>query len=333
MTRSASILPVLAVVSARSDAQSPLLQRPESSCHVPGQCPSQQAGRFSAAASTFTNMTGWSKDSSACCDICASEDTKVHCFDKSKCGQKKGDVNDWDFLVFDQIWMPQYCRALEQGHDPTMTHSAGTRCSSDAQRLTGLSIHGLWPNYYGGFPACCQKGLKLPQSLPDDLLEVAKKEWSDPTFAAGDKCSVCSMWAHETMKHGSCFSNDIPGYFRSALGVFESLKQKTMFMNAFLEKSQGKIIDRDVLAVIHAPFKVEFMCDLEDPRNSTEVGVFLEMHTCWNRKDTFTPEHADAKDLHQIDCPPSGMAGGCPERIYIPAAKEALAMGEDVIVL
>jgi len=271
------------------------------SCGAPGMCPA--TGRATDR-SGFTNNTGWQPDGHSCCDICDVPGTKtVNCFNPATCGRKTGD-NDWDFLILDQIWLEQLCAAFDQGHDPTLTHMPGVTCRSDARRTTGLSIHGLWPNYVGGYPQCCSQ-TTLPVDLPSALLEQARAEWVDPTTADGDKCGFCSMWAHEAMKHGTCFSKDTENYFHSTLNLLSRMKDKTLKVNGLLQSASVYPVKASDLAAIYAPFQVQLVCDARDRyvSKSSDSGVFLELRTCWNRTAGFSYDTPDVNELYQISCP------------------------------
>ena len=101
----------------------------------------------------FTNDTGWgSMHSSSCCEICLPNTPTKVCFSNAtdgSCIHKKGISGDFDYALFDQIWLPQYCNALSSGHDPTLSHLAGTTCDVNRVISNELIIHGLWPNYIG----------------------------------------------------------------------------------------------------------------------------------------------------------------------------------------
>ncbi|CAE8603216.1 unnamed protein product, partial [Polarella glacialis] len=235
--------------------------------------------------------------------------------DLSTCGNKTG-MNDWDFLILDELWLPQLCRALEQGHDPTLTHAGGRRCHSSAARLDGLSIHGLWPNYVGGYPSCCRRDA-LPAQLPEALRSAAEKRWVDPTWPSGDSCSICSMWGHEHMKHGSCVSRGIEDYMNLTLELSARLRPQREELERLLEDAgpgQARTAD---LAAIYKPWAVQVICDpLDTDNQSADVGHFLEIRTCWNRSAEVSPaEVLEASQLVQIDCGKAfrGMTAPCPE--------------------
>mmetsp|Transcript_102056 Transcript_102056/g.288195 ORF Transcript_102056/g.288195 Transcript_102056/m.288195 type:complete len:339 (-) Transcript_102056:125-1141(-) len=289
---------------------------PPPSCHAQGACPSDGLG---TDRNGFTNNTGWAPDGKACCDICAAPGTKkVNCFDPTTCGHKTG-RDDWDFVILDQIWLPQLCRALVEGHDPTVTHQPGTRCTTGARRTSGLSIHGLWPNYVGGYPQCCEH-IALPEKLPAAIVAEAAEEWVDPTVKANDDCGFCSMWAHETMKHGTCLAKDMVGYFDTTLGLLRRLRKQTDEVSAVLRLASLGRVQTDDLKGVFAPRTVQFLCDPRDRRSTNDTGVFLELRTCWNRTAAFSPARPSAEDFAPIDCPGKAVGSACPE--FIIAATE-----------
>mmetsp|Transcript_27689 Transcript_27689/g.56015 ORF Transcript_27689/g.56015 Transcript_27689/m.56015 type:complete len:324 (-) Transcript_27689:96-1067(-) len=284
-------------------------ERSEAACHEPGECPA--AGR-GVARSGFTNNTGWRKDGGGCCDICEGA-KRVNCFDKASCGAKTG-KDDWDFLILDQIWLPQLCKALSEGHDPTLTHTQTARCVDGAFRRNGLSIHGLWPNYVGGYPQCCRH-VDLPQDLHDAVVEQAEREWVDPTTAAGDGCGVCKMWAHEMMKHGTCLTTSMDSYMRMSLDLLGRLKEQTAAANGLLSAASRDPVPTKQIQDLFAPYATQMLCDPHDPGGTSSVGVFLEMRTCWNRTASAAAKITGASDLMQVDCLGKPVGMPCPGSI------------------
>eukprot|EP00927_Polykrikos_kofoidii_P001871 TRINITY_DN10727_c0_g1_i1.p1 TRINITY_DN10727_c0_g1~~TRINITY_DN10727_c0_g1_i1.p1 ORF type:complete len:329 (-),score=34.08 TRINITY_DN10727_c0_g1_i1:125-1111(-) len=282
-----------------------------STCSAMSGCPT--IPEKTTSPSGMTNYTGFTTDGKACCDTCSAADArKINCFSNvASCAAKRGN-NDWDFLVLDQIWLPQLCNALEQGHDPTVSHLYGSRCRSGAVRRTGISIHGLWPNYIGGFPSCCAH-VELPQHLPPDVFALASLAWVDPTYDANDSCSACGMWAHEMMKHGSCFATDMTGYFRATLGLAHRLKDRLDAASKLLTAATERPIATVQFAEIFAPYTVQVICDKRDKRRTNRTGIFLEFRTCWNRTRNFAPERANSDDLLQIQCLGLTAPSTCPE--------------------
>jgi ribonuclease I len=185
------------------------------------------------AVTGITNMTGWQNDGKdSCCNICP-----VNVVPPSP-------NIKYDYLLLDQIWLPQFCYALQLGHDPTLSHLAHQRCvPSVLHSIPRLTIHGLWPNQYVGYSVCCAWGKQTVPVL--DVTNVPKwtiypalmKDWFDPTVnttipfpvptsapttAAAIhlqhgplappnpsvdciECNLCYLLNHEWQKHGSCY--------------------------------------------------------------------------------------------------------------------------------
>jgi len=289
---------------------------PVEGCVVSGVCPASPRG---VAKSGFTSNTGWS-DGSSCCDIC--EGVKpVNCFNPPTCGSKIGD-DDWDYAVLDQIWLPQLCGAFDQGHDPTLTHAPGARCRADARTRGGLSIHGLWPNYVGGYPTCCRPQTVSPHMLPAPLQILAEQAWVDPTWRDGDGCAFCSMWAHEHMKHGTCMADDMAGYFNVTLSLVARVQERSQKVESLLEAAVDQPISTAAIEEVYLPFSVQVVCDPRDPLATETVGVFLELRTCWNRAPGFSRQRPDVGLLSQTPCaislPPS-----CPGLIRVRQSAQA----------
>ena len=114
-------------------------------CFVENSC---NTSSFYDKATGFTNDTGWlTSSSSSCCDICSVPDTPTKiCFDLSpgsNCMSKAGVSGDYDFIMLDQIWLPQFCHALNAGYDPTLSHLEGSVCNPDSSLGNKLIVHGF----------------------------------------------------------------------------------------------------------------------------------------------------------------------------------------------
>eukprot|EP01031_Cornospumella_fuschlensis_P029666 gene29666-35809_t len=147
-------------------------------------------------ATGFTNLTGWDPNdtvfpTSSCCDICTTPVQPL---------QSAVKAVDYSYLLLDQIWLPQFCNALTQGHDPTLSHLQGSTCMSSVTNSTPrLTIHGLWPNIAHGNNTCCFSDSAQPyEPLDPALVEQwpiwpeLQDEWFDPTVSctyAGTQCS------------------------------------------------------------------------------------------------------------------------------------------------
>ncbi len=287
------------------------------------QYPSCTATEFYDPNTGFTNDTGWSNtDKNSCCQICLPGTPATVCFDEADadCASKDGN-GDYDFILFDQIWRPQFCQSLQNEHDPTLTHTAGSLCEKNNESNSLLTIHGLWPNYFGGYPQCCNatgtsEALRPEEVVEWDIYPDLSRRWADPTDASS--CSICLMLNHEWLKHGGCYSPGDPyQYFADALNLDTTLATYTSQIN---DLNNTIVLTSDIQKLY--PAYVNVLCDPNDnsePPYSTkwkipaegadtqEMGYFLEVQTCWS-KEGF------------IDCAPASpgsITTPCPKYTYL----------------
>lgn len=284
----------------------------------------------------FTNNTGWSTLSEdSCCNICLPGTTKVTC-SGSTCDSKKGVIGDYDYILLDQIWLPQWCNALQQGHDPTLSHLSGSSCNSPMIATSSkLGIHGLWPNYFGGFPQCCGDGqdenvspLDISSLSTLAIYETMQSEWLDPTNSFVN-CSVCYLWNHEWQKHGGCFSSEPEVYFWFTLNLTSILSTSS----AAVESMSGQIVKTEMLTNLYE-VDVNLICDPNDAQyGDNSVGTLLEIQTCWRYREALIAQlgvptkekilsssSPSIEDYEMFDCPPASVSTftkPCPSLIWI----------------
>jgi ribonuclease T2 len=321
-------------------------------CYVENSCPAGNTVPYDSTTG-FTNDTGWSSSASTadeCCQICLPGTSVVNCFDSTdtNCTSKTG-LGDYDYLLFDQIWLPQLCAALDQGHDPTLTHMQGTSCLASSAWYSKLGIHGLWPNYYGGYPGCCPvvqsyaEAASVSESssyiplTPSEVAEWAISEelqakWIDPTASDVNDCSTCSMWNHEWQKHGACFSTSFTDtsqqdYFNTSLAMFDVLWKYTEQVNAMSEQT----VTTSSIANMY-PKRVNVVCDPKDTNsmNDADTKVFLELQTCWQHasddvdllRELKTPFVVVRESVYaMVNCSAAAQlpfTTPCPTNVYIP---------------
>uniref|UniRef100_A0A0G4FCP8 Uncharacterized protein n=1 Tax=Chromera velia CCMP2878 TaxID=1169474 RepID=A0A0G4FCP8_9ALVE len=259
--------------------------------------------------STFVAFVGTATlaDAFWCPDkTCSGENVKhVTCFEgkfKSKCETKKGDPGDFDSYAIALLHVSSWCDALERDGDATATHPTGTRCKHiEVPRMT---VHGLWTQYDGGFPACCGdienerigSGDTVPHwndphKFSDALHSDMLVNWIDPTDVAWNEWgSMCSIWQHEWLKHGSCAGLGAPtdtrssygarAYFSETMSVFHSLDESIAKVDAL---PGGKTVSASALQEMF-PKKVELLCDNTLPEGQDRL---VELRACF-RKDEVT---------------------------------------------
>lgn len=269
---------------------------------------------------SFHYIGGWGTPDS-CVGICGvspnsplkARPPAVVCFNKDdlECRQKTGD-SDYDFLLLAQLWLPSFCLGLADGYDVTVTHQAGAICRPSTRSF--LSIHGLWPNYVGGFPQCCGDPQPLDPAAvskwPASLLRRLAIRWPDPTVELVGR-SACEIWNHEWQKHGTCMEPQTDAgaqaYFERGLAVDNALSDA----NAKIDGFRGTVQSLSDISALY-PKSVQVMCDKRRPER------LMEIRTCWTR------EHEPR------DCSPAAPFGQlipCGSKVKLPVWESASEAG------
>eukprot|EP01039_Chlorochromonas_danica_P008948 gene8949-9871_t len=267
--------------------------------------------------SGWTNLTGWPSDDitsqTTCCDICPATTSSM-----PDTSLKLGQSVDYSYLLMDQIWLPQFCNAFAKGHDPSLSHLAGSLCSDSVLSSTPrLVIHGLWPNVYDGTSICCKQsdGTSYSPLIPSlvqqwPVYKELTSIWFDPSTDSvcdGLTCGTCYLLNHEWQKHGTCFASFYPlaedaidlevAYFSAGVALNTILSANS----SSLAQWAGSVVTTSEVASIYNK-QVNVMCDPqvsysgaknkrpenirktreEEKSTSDTIGVFLEIQTCWN---------------------------------------------------
>lgn len=308
----------------------------------------------------FTNVTGWSQVSQSCCQICntvtetytesesesysstsisssSSSSSPYSVFSSASSRLLQDLPAKYDYLILDLLWVPQFCEALEQGHDYTLSHIAGTKCnpqwSSSITAPLNVTIHGLWPSLFSGsFMSCCLASLPLvPSQLDKETYTLLQSLWPDVTISssplsdsADDSisfCASCFLNNHEWLKHGSCLSS-VPilpqVYFNVGLTLAQSLLTQRTNISSFA--SGSTITKQSILDLF--PNTVNVMCDPLDtkiPKGDSTFGVLSEIQVCYlpnaNGTTSITAGYTS------MNCPPplanSTFSMPCPNNVYI----------------
>ncbi len=291
----------------------------QGSCYIEPSCTATSI--YYDPTTGFSNDTGWSNiDSGACCQMCFPGTKNVVCFNSSdvNCQSKTG-AQDYDYLLFDQIWLPQLCTAWEMGHDPTVSHLAGSKCRTPYQSQGTLSIHGLWPNYYNGYPQCCGQNGSTPQALDPAAVRTwaiypeLSQKWVDPLGSVGNQavdsgcCDTCYILNHEWEKHGGCYSSDPEVYFSAGLAINRLIADKTNTINAM----RGQVVSTASIKRLFSK-SVNVICDPKDPyQGGSNTGVFMELQSCWI-KSGFGFEQVNCANATSL-----AFTAPCPEFAYV----------------
>jgi ribonuclease T2 len=248
---------------------------------------------------------GWVlPDKQHCVDICRLAPSKPTCFtNATDCIQKHQRPGDYDSLLFDQLFLPQFCRDLLIGIDSTLAHRPvasypeGIRCHSPVQSV--LSIHGLWPNYKGGYPACCNVS-DFVRNTPIDphhmqatypkLVQEMTAKWRDPTQNYSSD-ALCELWNHEFQKHGLCYTANgsdfnaaAAQYFTDTLAVARRLESAANQIHTWAQQALP-LVSTSSIRSLYTKY-VQVHC-------SSRKGVwFLSgIRSCWS-----------PPPVKQIDC-------------------------------
>jgi len=247
-----------------------------------------------------------------CVHIC-SEVTEHNCFGGepgySECRKKGNTAGDWDFLLIEQMFLPQYCRLLEVGVDLTVSHQnvtaypEGTQCIPERVTDT-LTLHGLWPEYFQGYPACCDN---LPDSSPNNRPldpedyaaayssgplrpEALDSVWRDATMAAAYQ-SLCNIFNHEWQKHGHCLGKwDDPKnttdmaaqYFEYAVKVAGIVGEATAQIDSWAAEGFSPSVGS--IRGLY-PSRIELWCASRD-RDGANLNRLVAIRTCWSGSPT-----------------------------------------------
>lgn len=268
----------------------------------------------SHAAAACNDNTGFSSTKQQCVDICVGAKTTPTCLTSApECVAKKMVPGDYDYLLLEQLFVPQFCRDLLLGVDSTISHQNvnvypnGTACQPQVAQST-LTIHGLWPNYNDGYVSCCNAtesaGNHPYNALDfalnhDDLLQEMSTKWIDATQVSAYD-TLCEIYDHEFQKHGLCFGafgDDFDyaaaNYFRATMNAADQNAAATAQINAWAAATPPQIPSLADIEALY-PKHVQVLCSAVDG-----INQFSVVRTCYEKTDVigstgpFTPRDCD----------------------------------------
>ncbi|KAG7383912.1 hypothetical protein PHYPSEUDO_003205 [Phytophthora pseudosyringae] len=256
---------------------------------------------------------GWldgSASSGECVDICSAP--SATCLTKDPtCLAKLKVPGDFDYLVLEQLFVPQFCRDLLVGVDGTISHQNvnaypnGTTCVPE-RAASKLTIHGLWPNYDDGYVSCCNPSDTVANAPYDavmfsenqaTLLAGMGDKWVDASTESTYD-TLCEIYDHEFQKHGLCYAAqgaDLEAaavtYFEATLNTADRISAATEQINAWAALDTPET----TLAEIEALYdhKVTVYCSAVDGENQLSV-----VRTCYEKPTDIGSEGPTS----QIDC-------------------------------
>jgi ribonuclease T2 len=247
-----------------------------------------------------------------CVDICVNSKATPTCLTNDPaCLAKKQRPGDFDYMVLEQLFVPQFCRDLLKGVDSTISHQnvnpapAGISCKPKVVK-SELTIHGLWPNYNDGYAGCCNvtdtlankpyNAAAFAKNQPA-LLREMKTKWVDPT-QSNEYDTLCEIYNHEFQKHGICynaFGDDwekaAVNYFKASLTVAGKLDKGTMQINKWAASASKNTTVAAVKQLYTK--KVQVFCSNVEGSNQ-----FSAIRSCWAKP----PVASATGPFTQIDC-------------------------------
>ncbi|GAB9471106.1 Ribonuclease [Globisporangium polare] len=210
-------------------------------------------------------LGGWlpTPPNEQCVDICVNSKAAPTCLtNQPECLAKTQRPGDFDYLLLEQLFMPQLCRDLLVGVDPTISHQNvsaypnGITCQPEVV-TSELTIHGLWPNYNDGYAGCCNVSDSIGNH-PFNALEFFENQellvanmsevWVDPTQSRAFD-SLCEIYNHEFQKHGLCYAASGDNWEQSAVTYFTA----TLTVAATLQNATQQIADWAASPAAEAP--------------------------------------------------------------------------------
>ncbi|KAF1317980.1 Ribonuclease, partial [Globisporangium splendens] len=286
------------------------------------------AGHFQAA-TAIDYLGGWlpSPPKEQCVDICVNSKASPTCLTSSpECLAKKQRPFDYDYLLLEQIFVPQFCRDLLKGVDSTISHQNvnaypnGITCKPEVVQ-SELTIHGLWPNYNDGYAGCCNvtdtignhpyNAAAFAKNQPELLAEM-KTKWVDPT-QPNEYDTLCEIYNHEFQKHGLCYGAYGDDYEKAAVTYFKAtLNAANTYANATAQINTWAAEDQQApsRAAIEAlfPKSVQVLCS-----NVDGVNQLSAIRSCYEKQ----PEEGTVGPFNPIDCAPAAKTSA-----FIPCAAD-----------
>ncbi|TMW58292.1 hypothetical protein Poli38472_011880 [Pythium oligandrum] len=257
------------------------------------------AAVFASSASAIDYVGGWvpATPKDQCVDICVNSKATPTCLTNAPdCLAKLQRPGDFDYMVLEELFVPQFCRDLLLGVDSTISHQnvnpypAGIHCDPKVVK-SEMTIHGLWPNYNDGYAGCCnvtETIINHPYHAGDfdknqaRLLKRMKKVWVDPT-QSNTYDTLCEIYNHEFQKHGLCYNafeadyeKAAVNYFEATLNVAERLSSATNKLNHWARLAKPQT----TLASINSLYrkKVQVLCSKADGVNQLSA-----IRSCWDK--------------------------------------------------
>ena len=205
--------------------------------------------------------------------------------------------------MFVQTWSGTFC------HDGCCVLRTGV-----SSIPTGFTIHGLWPNYNDGYPACCKSSFTSSQ-IDAEMQDSSTRKQISTHWPALKKCHFVK---YETEKHGTCAADIYSGetglkdYWAAAIALHGRWNMQDVLRRNGITPSDTTVytlteIRTAISKAVGA--RANVVCD------STNSDLLAEIRICLARPSS-SSEKFNPK---VIDCPSAVMSSNCKEkRVILP---------------
>jgi Ribonuclease I len=137
----------------------------------------------------------------------------------------------YDYYVFASIWAGTNCYMQPCYENQTASLNP-----------TFVNIHGLWPNYFNGYPQYCDNTSSYnPNNIPSLLLNKMETNWNGMNWTTYD------FHDHEWTKHGTCWNDpagDQVSDSRKQLDYFTTVMSIALRQDIYGALKRGGVVPR-----------------------------------------------------------------------------------------
>lgn len=167
--------------------------------------------------------------------------------------QARNEPGDFDYYILALSWSPSYC---EKAGD----RDSGPQCGGE--KAYGFVLHGLWPQYWRGWPQDCRTRDRpwVPRPLIDRMLDIMPSP---------------RLVINEYRKHGTCSGLEPEAYFDLSRTLYNSVRIPERFASPARPLSISASEIRDEFLNSNPQLKpsmVQTVCD---------GGTFRELRICF----------------------------------------------------
>jgi ribonuclease T2 len=166
---------------------------------------------------------------------------------------QSAEPGDFDYYTLALSWSPTHCRVVRD-----------RRNSDQCEQSHAFVLHGLWPQFYRGWPEFCRTSKRewVSDQLIRDMLDIMPGK---------------GLIIHQYRKHGACSGMTPDRYFGTARALFESIKIPEQFKRLSSEaQTTPEEVERAFL-------QANPQLDADMIAVSCKQGMVEEVRVCFGR--------------------------------------------------